>query len=253
MFVVCLVKIDTVIMPDYARDTATYRDVIQALDYKQYKVTKPVVGDVYRLGDAKFTIIAPNKEDYGDEANNYSVGILLEHGEKKFVFTGDAEEEAEGDILANKITISADVLKTGHHGSRTSSSEDFVQAVDPEYAVISCGEDNEYGHPHAATLNTLRAMGIKVFRTDEQGSIIATSDGKQITWNAAPSDTWKAGEPTKSGNKGSQEITYVLNVKSKKFHRPSCESLPKENRSDSTQSREEIIAQGYVPCKGCNP
>lgn len=94
---------------------------------------------------------------------------------------------------------------------------------------------------------------MKVFRTDEQGSIIATSDGKQITWNAAPSDTWKAGEPTKSGNKGSQEITYVLNVKSKKFHRPSCESLPKENRSDSIQSREEIIAQGYVPCKGCNP
>lgn len=264
--------IDTVIMPNYSKDTATYRDVIQALDYKKYPVTEPVVGDIYRLGDAKFTIIAPNKEDYGDEANNYSVGILLEHGDKKFVFTGDAEEEAEQDMIENEIDISADVLKAGHHGSRTSSMGEFIYAVHPEYAVISCGEDNEYGHPHAATLNTFRSLGIKVFRTDEQGSLIAVSDGSEITWNAAPSDTWKAGEPTGSASSSVQEnsapaieeparavqqdtqgLTYILNTKTKKFHRPSCHSLPTVNRSDSTQSRDEIIAQGYVPCKKCNP
>ncbi len=284
--------IDTIIMPNYAADTASYRDVIQALDGKNYRVTEPVAGDVYKLGDAEFTIVAPNSGDYGDNVNNYSVGILLEHGGNKFLFTGDAEEEAEEDIAANGIDISADVLKIGHHGSRTSSSKEFMDAVSPEYAVISCGEDNEYGHPHAATLNTLRSMGVKVFRTDEQGSLIAVSDGKKITWNAAPSDTWKAGEPTGSGavssgtgknaaNTGNdkaadksagteqstaaaeevkqpapqdtQGLTYVLNVKTKKFHIPSCSYLPTSNRKDSTQSREEIVSQGYEPCKKCNP
>ncbi len=286
--------IDTIIMPDYAKDTKSYRDVIQALDYKRYDMTEPVVGTVYQLGDAEFTIIAPNKEDYGDETNNYSVGIVLKHGDKKFVFTGDAEEEAEEDILRNRIDISADVLKVGHHGSKTSSSEAFIDAVSPEYAVISCEENNEYGHPHAATLNTLRSAGIKVFRTDEQGSLVAVSDGKEIVWNAAPSDTWKAGEPVGSGGGAAsarqeaatkvsggktqteetqkaqdsapaieeeqspvtpdtQGLTYVLNVKTKKFHKPTCGSLPTANRSDSTQSRDEIIAQGYAPCKKCNP
>ena len=109
-------------MPNYAADTASYRDVIQALDGKNYRVTEPVAGDVYKLGDAEFTIVAPNSGDYGDNVNNYSVGILLEHGGNKFLFTGDAEEEAEEDISANGIDISADVLKIGHHGSRTSSS-----------------------------------------------------------------------------------------------------------------------------------
>ena len=300
--------VGTIIMPNYSKDTATYRDVIKAMDYKGYEITSPEVGNSYKLGDAEFTIIAPNKEDYGDGENNYSVGIILEHGSSKFVFTGDAEEEAEADILDNGIDISADVLKVAHHGSRTSSTEEFIRAVNPEYAVISCGENNEYGHPHAATLNTLRSMGVKLFRTDEQGSLIAASDGERITWNAAPSDTWKAGEPTQSStgidgkagadgyagnaavqNAGSQPasgianntadekksqkeesapaaeepeqnpqqdtqgLTYILNVKTKKFHVPACSSLPTTNRSDSTLSRDEIIAQGYVPCKRCNP
>lgn len=275
--------IDTVIYPNYEKATKTWRDVVQAMDYKRYKVTEPVVGDAYKLGDAEFTIIAPNSSDYGNESNNYSVGILLEHGDKKFIFTGDAEEEAEEDIVKNKIDISADVLQVGHHGSKTSSTEEFIKEVSPEYAVISCGENNEYGHPHAATLNTLRANKVKLFRTDEQGSIIATSDGREITWNAAPTETWQTGEPTKSGSntntfatepnanittqdlspvveqpasaipQDTQSITYVLNTKSKKFHKPSCGSLPTTNRSDSTSNREEIVGQGYDPCKKCNP
>lgn len=206
--------IDTVIMPNYEKDTATYRDVINALDDKQYRVTEPIVGDTYKLGDAKFTIIAPNSDDYADECNNYSVGILLEHGDKKFVFTGDAEEEAERDIVDNKIDISADVLQVGHHGSKTSSIKDFIEAVNPEYAVISCEENNDYGHPNAAALNTLRANNVKVFRTDEQGSLVAISNGKEITWNAAPTDTWKAGEATKSNTKSDTESEIKPNTKS---------------------------------------
>lgn len=218
------------------------------------------------------------------------------------------------DILANGIDISADVYKVGHHGSRSSTSKKFFKAVNPDYAVISCGEGNSYGHPHAETLNTLRTNGVAVYRTDEDGTIIATADGKTISFNVPASETWKAGEPTGSSAKNNTsdkqtknnipatettapapqpessapaqsesstpvpaapqpqesapavaepapeppapattELTYVLNVKTKKFHRPTCNSLPTTNRQDSSESRDSIIAQGYVPCKRCNP
>lgn len=188
-----------IMMPDIEKDSATYRDVISAMDYKGYQNTVPVVGAVYKLGSAYFTIIAPNGS-YGGDSNNSSIGILLVHGNNRFIFTGDAEEEAEADIISNGMEIQADVLKAGHHGSKSSSSAAFLDAVNPAYAVISCGEDNSYGHPHAGTLNSLRERGIQVFRTDEQGSIVVASDGGTLTFNCAPSETWQAGEPKGQGN-----------------------------------------------------
>lgn len=254
-----------IIMPDYTKDTATYRDVIDAMKYKGYKNILPIVGTSYQLGDAEFTLIAPNNK-YSDPNNN-SVGLILKHGDKKFLFTGDAEEEAEADIVANGIDISCDVYQVGHHGSNTSSSIALLDASKPEFAVISCGEGNSYGHPRAEILNNFRARGIKVYRTDEQGTIIAKSDGHTITFDESPSTTWIAGEPTKSGStettvqetevntQAAQTVgtTYVLNTSSKKFHRVSCGSLPTKNRKDTEMSRDEIIAKGYSPCKKCNP
>lgn len=196
---VVLYKFDcgTVILPDYEKDTKTYDDVIQTMKQKNYEITYPVVGMQYALGEAAFTIVAPN-DTYGNNGNNYSVAILLTHGANRFLFTGDAEEKSEEDMLANGMDLDADVFKAAHHGSDTANTEAFLDEVDPEYVVISCGEGNSYGHPHAETLNRLRAMGIKVFRTDEQGTIVASSDGKSITFNAAPDESWKAGERKKS-------------------------------------------------------
>ena len=193
---VVLYKFDckTVIMPDFEKDTRTYDDVVQTMKQKRYKNTLPEVGTVYELGSAVFTIVAPNGE-YGDNANDYSVGILLQHGENRFLFTGDAEEASEADMLENGIDLKADVFKAAHHGSRTANTEEFLQRVGPDYAVISCGEDNSYGHPHGEVMNRLRAMGTSVFRTDEQGTIVAYSDGTQITFNMSPDESWKAGEP----------------------------------------------------------
>lgn len=267
---VVITKFDcgTIIMPDYAKDTATYRDVIDAMSYKRYKNTLPVVGQEYELGDAKFTIIAPSKK-YSDPNDN-SVGIILKHGDKKFLFTGDAEEEAENDILSTGIDIGCDVYQVGHHGSNTSSSVQLLDAAHPEYAIISCGEGNSYGHPRAETLNNFRSRGIKIYRTDEQGTIIAKSDGTTVTFDESPSTSWIAGEPTGGQVEGTTEttiavteapvqepervsITYILNTSSMKFHRPSCGSLPTKNRKDSNLSRDEIISQGYEPCKKCNP
>lgn len=184
----------TVIMPDYEKDTQTYTDVTDVMEEKGYELTLPQVGMVYELGEAAFTIVAPNGE-YGDNANDYSVGILLEHGENRFLLTGDAEEDSEADMLDNGIDLSADVLKAAHHGSRTANTEAFLERVNPEYVVISCGEGNSYGHPHAEVLNRLREMGIGVFRTDEEGTVVATSDGTGITFNVPPSESWQAGEP----------------------------------------------------------
>ena len=183
----------TVIMPDYEKDTQTYTDVTDVMEEKGYELTLPQVGMVYELGEAAFTIVAPNGE-YGDNANDYSVGILLEHGENRFLLTGDAEEDSEADMLDNGIDLSADVLKAAHHGSRTANTEAFLERVNPEYVVISCGEGNSYGHPHAEVLNRLREMGIGVFRTDEEGTVVATSDGAGITFNVPPSESWQAGE-----------------------------------------------------------
>lgn len=190
--------IDHVFMSDYAQDTKTYEEVLDALKYKNESWSMPGAGSTYALGDAEFTVLAP-LNTY-DNANDSSIALMLTHGEKRFLFTGDCSENAEDDLVADGQDLSADIYQVGHHGSRYSSSQTLMDAVSPTYAVISCGEDNSYGHPGAEVLNRFRAMGIQVFRTDEQGSIVATSNGTDITWNCAPSDTWKAGESTMSAS-----------------------------------------------------
>lgn len=252
---VILYKFDceTVLMPDKETDTRTYDDVIQAMKSKRYSAVHPEVGDTYSFGDASFTVLGPIQE-YSDNNNN-SIVIRMNHGDNSFLFTGDAEEEAEWDILEEGLNIRADVLKAGHHGSSTSTSDEFLEAVSPKYAVISCGEGNKYGHPHAETMNKFRQKGITVYRTDEQGTIIASSDGNTITWSESPSDSWLTGEA--SGSSASKNtVTYILNTNSRKFHLPDCSSVEEialSNREESTQSREELIDAGYAPCGRCKP
>lgn len=262
---------EKVIMPDYEKDTKTYQELVDVIHDKNMKITYPVVGEQYALGEAKFTIIAPNSNSYGGNANDYSVAILLEYGKNCFLFTGDAEEASEAEMLTNGIDISADVYKVAHHGSRSASTQEFLNAVHPKYAVISCGEGNSYGHPHVEVLNRLRSMGVDVFRTDEQGSIIASSDGENITWNCSATDSWQSGEQTESDRENSEDensgnaisdavtseqTTYVLNTNTKKFHRETCGSvsqIKEENFQKVQTSREELEQSGYSPCKNCNP
>lgn len=197
---------ETIILPDAEKDTKTYEDVLLAIQSKAYKITAPVVGDTYTLGSAEFTIISPNR-NYGSNVNDNSVGILLQNGENKFLFVGDAEEDAEEDMVNSGMNLMADVYKVSHHGSKTATTDAFFAAVSPTYAVISAGEDNAYGHPAAEVLNKLREAGVEVFRTDEQGTIVLTSDGKTITWNCSPSESWQAGEA-----KGSAAVPEQTNT-----------------------------------------
>ncbi len=287
---VILYKFDwnMVMMPDLEKDTKTYEEVIQVIEDKNQKVTHPIVGETYALGEAEFTIVCPQGTDYGDNSNNYSIGLRVTFGENHFLFTGDAEEESEQEMLAGGMELSADVFKAAHHGSDTANTEDFLKAVNPQAVVISCGEGNSYGHPRAAVMNELRQMGVTIYRTDEQGTIVAYSDGRTITWNCSGSESWKAGEPTGSSmnqetpqlqetteqeasgqevseqeaseqeasEQKSGEAAYVLNANTGKFHKPSCssvEQMAEQNREYVDKSREELIEQGYEPCKRCNP
>lgn len=257
-------QIDKVFISNYEKDNRTYQKLIQALDYKWLKYSTPKAGTKYSLGTASITILGPTKKY--DNPNDSSIALMIQNGINKFLFTGDAQEAAEQELIENNRDVKADVYQVGHHGSKTSTSEEFFKAVSPKYAVISCAEGNSYGHPNAQTLNTFRMNGVKVYRTDEEGTIIATSDGTKITFDVPPSESWKSGEPAGSSaaqsvkkdtsqvkTSDTKELTYVLNTKTKKFHKPTCGSLPTKNRKDSSESRSSLISKGYAACKNCNP
>ena len=187
--------IGTIFMSDFEKETKTYKNLLKLIEENDIRYLSPAVGNVYAFGSASFQILAPN--DAYDKPNNTSIAFLLTHGENTFLFTGDAEKEAEFDMLNNGLNLAADVLHAGHHGSRTSNTQEFVDTVMPRYAVISCGVDNSFGLPDAEVLNRFREKEMMVYRTDEQGTIVAVSNGEKITFNTAPSDTWKAGERKK--------------------------------------------------------
>ncbi|MDD2482624.1 MAG: MBL fold metallo-hydrolase, partial [Lutispora sp.] len=128
------------------------------------------------------TILAPNSSNY-DETNNHSIVIKLSHGNNSFLFTGDSESVSEKEMIEKGFDLSADVLKVAHHASKSSTTQDFLDRVNPKYAVISVGYDNKYGHPDKAVVDRLKKKDIIIYRTDENGIIIAISDAKSIVFN----------------------------------------------------------------------
>ena len=180
-------KFGTFYAPKATTTTKTFENMVDALKNKNLKMNVPKVGDQITVGDATLTFLAPNSAKYED-LNNYSVVCKLKYGNTSFIFMGDAEDISEGEILQKQLDIQADVLKVGHHGSHSSTTQAFLDKVNPKYAVISCGKDNDYGHPHKETLDKLNAKNINIFRTDLEGTIIATSDGTNITFNTKSVD-----------------------------------------------------------------
>ena len=265
--------VDKVILPPVEHTTKTFEDVLDSIASRGLKITKPTPGDSYDLGDASFTILSPVK-DYGSDLNNWSVGVRLTFGDNSFVMCGDAENQAEEDIIKNGAVLKADVLKAGHHGSSTSTSDAFLKKVSPSWVVIQCGKGNSYGHPHKETMEKLKKAGCQVLRTDEEGTITAFSDGKTITWStgtaavpgtsagsggnqtAAIPDTDNGAAAENEAGNPSTRSSYVINTNTGKFHRPDCASatqMKPENRKDVAASRDELVQEGYEPCKQCKP
>lgn len=283
-------SVGNVILSPATHTTKTYTNMLTAIDQSGAKVTLGVAGtEIFSDGELSAVVIAPVTEDYSD-LNNSSVVIMLTYGEKKFLFTGDAEEDEERTITAD---VDCDVLKVGHHGSSTSTGSAFLTAASPEYAVISCGAGNSYGHPHTETINKLKKAEINIYRTDLQGDIVMTCDGKNISVNVSPSranggasvesksETTEVTSATSATTKAvTTKVTttatvrttpapatyppteedpvsysYVLNTNTMKMHRAGCSYVDQMNdeNKEYTNDYDGAIAAGYVPCKRCKP
>ena len=168
--------------PKVESSTKAFESMVEALKSKKLKINIIKSGlDSIDLGDnTRVTVFSPSKDSY-DNLNNYSPVIKIEYGDTSFLFTGDAEKEIEKEILSNNEDIKSDILKVGHHGSSTSTSDEFLNAINPSIAVISVGEDNTYDHPTNSTLSRLNENKVKIYRTDQQGTIIFSSDGHNIS------------------------------------------------------------------------
>ncbi len=174
-------EIGEIYMPKVADDqvptTATYTKLLEAIQAKGMKINQAKAGTtIFSNGNATLEILAPNNSEYKD-LNNYSIVTKLTYGNNRFLFTGDAEKESENEMLSEGYDLSCDILKLGHHGSSTSTTNKFLTATSPAIAIVSCGKDNDYGHPHKETMNKLNNDHITVYRTDSDGTILAETDG----------------------------------------------------------------------------
>ena len=177
--------IGTFYMPDVITTTKTFEDVLDSLEKKNLNFDTPQIGSTFDLGKAKIETIYVGKDS--KNLNNSSIILKLTYGNVSFLFTGDIESDVEKALL-NK-DIESDVLKVAHHGSNTSSSNAFLKKVNPKYAIISVGTGNSYGHPKSVILDRLEKLGTKIYRTDELGTIIVTTDGEKIEVSNVKTDT----------------------------------------------------------------
>ncbi|MEE1378335.1 MAG: ComEC/Rec2 family competence protein [Oribacterium sp.] len=297
-------SVGTAYCPVTTGTTETFQSFVKYLAQRGKQITVPTAGETFALGGAQVQILGPLHR--AEDSNDNSIVLKVSFGATSFLFTGDAERAEEQDLLNAGVNLQSTVLKVGHHGSDTSTSYPFLRAVAPQYAVISVGAGNSYGHPTEAVLSRLRDAGVTTFRTDMQGEITAVSDGQTINFSTAKNaaaetlanagagqnanqtggvnsatQTAGSGQNTDgaataraegaaaiaSANAGGGNAdgaagvgttagSYVLNTNSHKFHLPSCSSvdtISPKNRKDVNESREQIIREGYAPCKRCNP
>lgn len=176
------IPVGSVYMPRVVHTSQTFETFVQTVVDKGHRFRRARAGLVMiEDGDLRVNMLAPVREDYED-LNNHSAVVKLEYKSVSVLLMGDAERLSEKEIDASRVR--AQVLKVGHHGSNTSTSEEFLEKVSPVYAVISCGKDNDYGHPHRETLDRLEGAGVKVLRTDLLGTIILTTDGREIQFSS---------------------------------------------------------------------
>ena len=181
--VIRAIEVENIIMTDRTSNAKFFTGALDAIEEKDINVIRSKIGDVYTVGGLKMTILAPTDEKYSDDdTNNSSIILLAEFGETSAIFTGDAESVSEKVLLSmfKASDLDCDLLKVGHHASSSSTTEEFLRALTPTYAVVSVGK-NSYGHPDQAVLDRLASFGTTVYITQRDGSVIFTSDGKTLT------------------------------------------------------------------------
>lgn len=175
-------EVSNIIMPKLSEinmvTTTSYENLLKSIVDNKVNAIPAAVGDNFKIGDASVQIFSPSVQD--EDLNNMSVVLKVTYGENSFIFQGDAEKPIEKQLLNSDFDLSADIIKLGHHGSNTSSTDKYLKAVNPQYAIISCGADNSYGHPHNEVIDRLKKNNISFYITAQTGDITVTSDGKNI-------------------------------------------------------------------------
>ena len=267
-------EVEHVLGSDYVHTSELFNTFMNTATAHAIIVEYPSVGDTYEFGTGSFTVMAP--DGISQNSNDNSVVIRLVNGNNSFMFMGDAEETSEQDMISTGMNVDCDVLSLGHHGSASSTTWDLLEASTPSWAVISCGQDNSYGHPAAETMGKLKDMDIPVFRTDDQGTIIALSDGNVISWNQEPCNDYASGSEKKgsdssssqtaeySGNDAAvseseaeavsdsdtQERMAWISATGSKYHsKPDCGNMNPNKATQETES--QALSQGYEACKKC--
>lgn len=196
-------EIGKIILPKVKSGEVTtnwYMKLMQKIKNDKYVLEYAEVGTTYELGTATMKVIGPISVPEGN-LNNYSTVLKVSFGEMDVIMTGDAETAVEKEILASKENLDAEVLKVGHHGSDTSTSKDFLDAVSPDYALISAKVGNKYNHPTEATMEKLKKRNIEVYRTDENGTVTATITDNSVSFSCEPGDYLSGKELEKKGSK----------------------------------------------------
>ncbi len=166
--------VEEILGSDYVHTSDLFNTFMNTATANALIVQYPKVGDTFSFGSGSFTVFGPAGIKESD-SNSNSLVIKLENGENSFLFTGDAEETSEQDMITARLNLDCDVLSLGHHGSATSTTWDLLESATPSYAVVSCGTGNKYQHPSGETMGRLKDMNIPVFRTDKQGTLVVTS------------------------------------------------------------------------------
>lgn len=198
-----------VYMANGTSNTKTFEDFITAVNASGAKKIRAKAEVKLDIPGISGIFLAPNSDQYED-LNNYSAVLKITFGKVSFLLTGDVEDVSEAEMLKSGQDLQATVLKVGHHGSTSSTTSAFLKAVSPKYAVISVGVNNDYGHPAQVTLNKLVNAGVQVYRTDKDGTIVATSDGDTVKLTASiPSSTPKPVQPVPAISTGSLMISNI--------------------------------------------
>lgn len=172
-------KVQNVICPNYKKDTKIYKSFEKVLKKSNAQVIHPKVGEKFSLENAKFKVLWP--KNYKDNLDNEnSIVIKLSHGRNSFLFPQDIDIKIEDELIYSGYNLRSDILMLGHHGSKYSTSNEFLKEVNPKLAIISVGKNNRYDHPSKRVLNLLKKRDIKLLRTDIDGDISLISDGEKI-------------------------------------------------------------------------
>jgi beta-lactamase superfamily II metal-dependent hydrolase len=228
--------------------TTCFKNFVKYTRQQGLEVEVPTVGTVWQLGSATVRLVGPVGDTATSTTNNTSLVLRIDYGSTSFLLTGDMEQDAEKALVASDADLDVDVLQVGHHGSYSSSSYRFLNAVLPEIGIISVGEGNDYGHPHESTLSRLRDADVEVYRTDLQGDIVVYSDGKNYTVATERTASSTELNPTLATTTASY---YIGNKNSMTFHLPTCENLPAERNQVILSGYDAAIREGYTPCASC--